>query len=119
MLIKKQQLEPDMEQQTGSKLGNEYVKCVYFHPAYLTYMQSTSCKMPCWMEHKLESRNRRNIHNPRHADDITLRAEIEEELKSLLMKVKEESEKAALKLNIKKTKVPLPHGKYMGKKWKQ
>ena len=60
--------------------------------------------MPCWMEHKLESRNRRNIHNPRHADDITLRAEIEEELKSLLMKVKEESEKAALKLNIQKTK---------------
>ena len=45
-----------MEQQTGSKLGNEYVKCVYFHPAYLTYMQSTSCETLSWMMHKLESR---------------------------------------------------------------
>ena len=53
---KKQQLEPDMEQQTGSTLGKEYVKTVYCHPAYLTYMQSTSCKMPGWMKHKLESR---------------------------------------------------------------
>ena len=44
-------LEPDMEQQTGSKLGKEYVKAVYCHPAYLTYMQSTSCKMPGWMKH--------------------------------------------------------------------
>ena len=56
MQVKKQQLEPDMEQQTGSKLGKEYVKTVYFHPAYLTYMQSTSCKMLGWMKHKLESR---------------------------------------------------------------
>ena len=55
MQVKKQQLEPDMEQQTGSKLGKEYVKAVYRHPAYLTYMQSTSCKMPGWMKHKLES----------------------------------------------------------------
>ena len=55
MQVKKQQLEPDMEQQTGSKLGNEYVKCVYFHPAYLTYMQSTSCEMLGWMKHKLKS----------------------------------------------------------------
>ena len=46
----------DMEQQTGSKLGKEYIKAVYCHPAYLTYMQSTSCKMPGWMKHKLESR---------------------------------------------------------------
>ena len=53
---KKQELEPDMEQWTGSKLGKEYVKCVYCHPAYLTYMQSTSCEMPGWMNHKLESR---------------------------------------------------------------
>ena len=101
------------------QIGKGVCQGCIMSPCYLNYMQSTSCKMPCWMEHKLESRNRRNIHNPRHADDITLRAEIEEELKSLLMKVKEESEKAALKLNIKKTKVPLPHGKYMGKKWKQ
>ena len=55
MQIKKQQLEPEMEQQTGSKLGKEYVKDVYCHPAYLTYMQSTSCKIPIWMNHKPES----------------------------------------------------------------
>ena len=55
MEVKKQQLELDMEQQTGSKLGKEYVKAVYCHPAYLTYMQSTSWKMLGWMKHKLES----------------------------------------------------------------
>ena len=52
----KQQLELDMEQQTGSKLGNEYIKAVYCHSSYLTFMQSTSCEMPGWMKHKLESR---------------------------------------------------------------
>ena len=56
MQIKKQQLEPDKEQQTGYKLGKEYVEAVYCHPAYLTYMQSTSCEIPGWMKHKLESR---------------------------------------------------------------
>ena len=56
MQVKKQQLEPDMEQQTGSKLGKEYDKAVYCHPAYLTYMQSTSCEMPDWIEHNLELR---------------------------------------------------------------
>ena len=56
MQIKKQQLEPDMEQQTGSRLGKEYVKAVYCHPAYLIYMQNTSCEMLGWMNHKLESR---------------------------------------------------------------
>ena len=56
MQVKKQQLEPDLEQQTGSKLGKEYVKAVYRHPAYLTYMQGTSCEMLGWMKHKLESR---------------------------------------------------------------
>ena len=56
MQVKKKQLEPDMEQQTGSKLGKEYVKAVYCHSAYLTFMQSTSHKMPGWMKHKLESR---------------------------------------------------------------
>ena len=56
MQVKKQQLKPDMEWWTGSKLGKEYVKAVYFHSAYLTYMQSTSCKMLDWMKHKLESR---------------------------------------------------------------
>ena len=52
----KQRLELNMEQQTASKLGNEYVKAVYGHPAYLTYMQSTSCEIPGWMKHRLESR---------------------------------------------------------------
>ena len=56
MQVKKQQLEADMEQCTDSKLGKEYVKAVYHHPAYLTYMQSTSYKIPAWMTHKLESR---------------------------------------------------------------
>ena len=56
MQVKKQQLELDMEQQTGSKLGKEYIKAVYYHPAYLIYMQSTSCEVPGWMKHKLESR---------------------------------------------------------------
>ena len=56
MQVKKQQLELDMEQQTGSKLGKEYVKAVYHHPAYLTSIQSTSCEMPGWMKHKMESR---------------------------------------------------------------
>ena len=56
MQIKKQPLEPDIEQQTGSKLGKEYVKAIYCHSAYLPYIQSTSCEMPGWMKHKLESR---------------------------------------------------------------
>ena len=56
MQVKKQQLELDMEQQTGSKSGKEYVKAVCCHPTYLTYMQSTSCEMLGWMKHKLESR---------------------------------------------------------------
>ena len=85
-----------MEQQTGSKEEKESIKVAYCHSAYLTYID---------------------------ADDTTLMAESEEELKSLLMKVKEESEKVGLKLNIQKTKswqlVPSLHGKYMGKQWKQ
>ena len=56
MQVRKQQLELDMEQQTGSKLGNEYVKAVCCHSAYLTYMQSTSCEIPGWVKHTLESR---------------------------------------------------------------
>ena len=56
MQIKKQQLKPDIEQLTDSMLGKEFIKAVYCHPAYLTYMQSTSCKMPGLMNHKLESR---------------------------------------------------------------
>jgi len=54
MQVKKQQLKPDMEQKNGSKLGKEYIKAVYYHPAYLTYMQSASCKMLDWMKQKLK-----------------------------------------------------------------
>ena len=101
MQVKKQQLELDMEQQTGSKQGKEYIKAINCHPAYLTYMQSTSCEMLDWKKHNLESKIvRRNINNFRYADDTTLMAESEEELKSLLMKVKEESEKVGFKLSI-------------------
>ena len=101
MQVKKQQLEPAMEQWTGSKLGKVYLKSVYCHPAYLTYMQYI-------MENaKLDEVQagmkiaRRTINNPRYADDTTLLKE-SEELKSLLMKVKEETEKVGLKLNIQK-----------------
>ena len=104
MQVKKQQLEPDMEQQTGSKLGKEYVKAIYCDPVYSNYMQSTSFKMPGWMKHSLESRLP-GINNLRYPDDTTLRAESEEEVKSLLIKVKEDSEKVGLKLNIQKTKI--------------
>ena len=89
-----------MKQQTGSTLKKEYVKSVYCHPAYLTYVQSTSCRSVDWMKHKLELRLRGEMNNLRYAEDTTLMAESEEELKSLLMKVKEESEKAGLKLSI-------------------
>ena len=106
MQVKKQQLELDMEQWTGFKLGNEYIKAVYCHPAYLTYMQSISCKMPGWMKHKLESRLPGKI-SITSGTQMTppLKAENEEELKTLLMKVKEENGKPGLKLNIQKTKI--------------
>ena len=95
-----------MEQKTGSKSGKEQVKAVHCHPTYLTYVQSTSWETLEWKKHKLESRlPGRNINNLRYADDTAFMAESEEELKSLLMKVKEESEKVGLKLNIQKTKV--------------
>ena len=86
MQVRKKQLELDMEEQTGSKLGEEYVKAVYCHLAYLTYMQSTS-----WGTVEAQAGIKiagRNISNLRYADDSTLMAESEEELKSLLMKAK-------------------------------
>ena len=80
----KQQLKPDLEHWTGSKLGKEFVKAVYCHLAYLTYMQHTSYKMLDWMKHKLESiLQERNVNNLRNADDTTLMVESEEDLKSL------------------------------------
>ena len=93
-----------MEQQTGSKLGKEYVKAVCCHPAYLTYMQSISCEMLGWMKHKrYPDFQKKKINNLRYWDDTTLMAE-SEELNSLLMKVKEENEKVGLKLNMQKTR---------------
>ena len=88
---------------TGSKLGKEYVKAVYCHPAYLTNMQSPTCKMLDWMNHKLESRLLGEIATTSDMQMISLTIESDEELKSLLMRVKKESEKAGLKLNIQKT----------------
>ena len=103
MQVKKQQLELNMEQQTGSKKEKEYIKAVYCHHAYLTYMQSTSWETLGWKKHKLKSRLLGEI-------SIT-----SDKLKSLLMKVKEESEKVGLKLNIQKTKImasgPITYGK--------
>ena len=119
MPVKKQQLEPDMEQWTGSKLGKEYIKAVYCHCAYLTYMWSTLCKGLDELQAGIKI-TRRNTNNLRYVDDTTLMAESEEELKSLLMGVKEESEKAGLKLNIQKTKLmassPITSWKMEGKK---
>ena len=99
MQVKKQQLELDMEKQTGSKLEKEYNKAVYCHPAYLTYMHIM--QNPGLDESQAGIKiARRNINHLRYADDTTLMAESEEELKSLLMKVKEDSKKFGLKLNI-------------------
>ena len=105
MQVKKLQLEPDMEQQTDSRLGKEYDKAVYCYPAYVTYMQSTSCEMLGWMKHKLESRLWGEISITLDMQMTTTLIAKSEELKSPLMKVKEESEKVGLKLNIQKTKV--------------
>ena len=99
MQVRKQQLEQDMEQQTGSKQEKEYIKAVYYHPAY---MQSTSCEMPGWMKHKLASWLQGEIPITWYADIATLMAESEEEVKCFLIKVKEDSEKVGLKLNIQK-----------------
>ena len=97
MQVRKQQLELDMEQQTGSKYGKEYIKTVYCHPAYLTYMQSTSWETLGWRKHKLESRLPGEINNLRYADDTTLMAESEEELKKPL----DESERGEWKSWLK------------------
>ena len=95
-----------MEQSAGYKWVKENDKTVYCQPVYLTYMQSTSYEMPGWMNHKLESKLLGEIiNNFMYADDTTLTAESKEELKSLLMRVKEESEKAGLKLSIQKAKI--------------
>ena len=100
MHVKKQQLELDMEQQTGSKWGKESFKAVYCHPAYLTYMQNTSCEMLGWMKYKLESRLLGEISI---TSDMQMTPPLWQKVKR--MKVKEESKKVGLKLNIHKTKI--------------
>ena len=106
MQVRKQQLKLDMEQQTGSKQEKEYVKAVYCHPAlfnfYAEYIMRNAGLEEAQAEIKIAGIN---INNLRQADDTTLMAESEEELKSLLMKVKEESEKVGLKFSIQKMKI--------------
>ena len=91
MQVKKQELKPEMEQWTGSKLGKEYIKAVYCHLAYLTSMQSMRNVRLNESQSGLKIAWR-NINNLKYADDTTLMAESKEELKSLFMRVKEESE---------------------------
>ena len=100
MWVKKQQLEPNTEQRTGSKLGKEYVKAVYCHPAYLTSMQSTSCKMLVWMKHKLESGLLGEISATSDVQVIPLYCQKVKRREPVA-----EGEKDGLKLNIKKTKI--------------
>ena len=124
MQVKKQL---DMEQQTSSKLGKEYIKALYCHSAYLTFMQSMSCKSPSWMNESVDKSQvgikiaGRNVNDFRYADNATLIVETKMELKSFLMKVKG-SEKPGLKLNIQSTKImascSITYNKQMGKTWK-
>ena len=117
MQVKKQQLELEMKQWTGSKLGKQYVKAVHCHPAYLTCIQMyTEYIMRNGRLDESEAGNKFSewsINNLRYADDATLMSESEVELKSFLMRVKEGSEKADLKLNIQRSWHPVPslHGK--------
>ena len=95
-----------MEQQTGYKLGKEYLKAIHCHPAYLTYMQTTSCEMLGWIEPQAGIRIAgRNINNLRNADNTNLMAKSKNELKSFFMNVNEDSEKPGLKLRIQKRKI--------------
>ena len=124
MQVKKQQLEWDMEQWAGSKLRKECVKVVYCHPANLISNQSTF-----FWNSRLDVVQAgikvlwKNTSNLRYVGDTTLMAETQEELKSFLMKVKEESEKTGLKLNIQKTNItasgPITSWQIDGEKWKQ
>ena len=120
MQVRKQQLELDMEQQTGSKSGKEYIKAVYCYSAYLTYMQSTSWEMLGCRKHKLESRLLGEISI---TSDMKMTSPLWHKVKGLLMKVKEESEKAGLKTNIQKTKImasgPITSWQIDGEQWKQ
>ena len=126
MQVKNQQLVLDMEQWTGSKLGKVYVKAVYCHPAYLTCMMYAEYIMRNAGLEEAQAGIKiagRNINNLRYADDTTLMAESKEELKNLLMKVKEKNEKVGLKLIIQKMKImasgPITSWQIDGKQCKQ
>ena len=105
MQVKKQQLELNMEQETGSNLGKECIKAVYCCPVYLNYAEYIMWNAGLDEAQTAIKISGRNTNNLRYAEDTTLMAESEKELKSLLMKVQEESEKAGLKLNFQKTKI--------------
>ena len=105
MQDKKKQLELDMEQWTGSKLRKEYVKAIYCQPVYLTYAEYIMQNAELNESQAGIKISGRKLNHLRYADTTTLMAESEEELKILLMKVKEGSEKSGLKLNIQKTKI--------------
>ena len=117
LYVGQQAKEPDMEEQTSSKLGKQYFKAIYCHLAYLTYMQRTSCQILDEAQAGTKIA-RRHINSIRYADSITLMAESKEELNSLLMKVKEESEKGWLKTQHSKNK---DHGiqshHFMANRW--
>ena len=120
MQVKKQQFELDMEEQTGSKSGKEYTKAVLLSPCLFNLCAEYIIRNARLDEAQAEIKiARRNINNLRYADDTTLMAESEEELESLLIKVKEESEKVGLELNIQKTKImasgPIPSWQIDGK----
>ena len=123
MQVKKQKLEPDIKQWTGSKLGKEYIKAVYCHPAYLTYMQSIMRDAELNEAQAGIKIARRYINNLRYASNTTLMTGSKEELKSFLMRVKEKSEKASLKPNIQKTKItasgPITSWQIYVKNWKE
>ena len=124
MQVKKQQLELNMEQHTGSKLGKEHIKAVYCHPAFFNLYTEYTMRNVRLDEAKARIKiDGRNINNIIYGDGTTLIAESKEKLKSLLMKVKEESEKAGLKLKIQKTKImasgPITSWEIDGETWKQ
>ena len=105
MQVNMQQLEPNVEQQTGFKFGKESVKAVYCHPVYLDYIQTTSCKMPGWMKHKLESRLLGEISITSDVQMIPLLWQKGRGTKEPLDESEGESEKVGLKLNIQRTKI--------------
>ena len=123
MQVKKQQLERNMEQLTGSKLRKEYDKTVYCHPAYSTYMQSTSCEMVFWMNHKLVSKLLGEI--PTTSDMQTIHSNGRRQRRTIepLDEDKEESKKADLKLYSQKTNImasgPITSWQLKGKMWKK